>query len=46
MKAAVKEHRKIFEAIRDGNAVKAEQLMRNHLSRAKDRLLKYLNRSF
>jgi len=46
MQAAVREHRNMFEAIRDGNAVKAEKLMRNHLLRAKDRLLKYLNKSF
>lgn len=43
--ASKKEHRKIFEAIREGKAVKAEQLMRNHLLRAKNRLIKYLNKS-
>jgi DNA-binding GntR family transcriptional regulator len=43
--ASIKEHRKIFEAIQDRNSIKAEQLMRNHLLRAKDRLIKYMNRS-
>jgi len=45
MVASVKEHRKIFEAIKEGKAVKAEQLMRNHLLRAKNRLIKYINKS-
>ena len=45
MKASIKEHRKIFEAIKEGKAVKAEQLTRNHLLRAKNRLIKYLNKS-
>ena len=43
--ASIKEHWKIFEAIKEGKAVKAEQLMRNHLLRAKNRLIKYLNKS-
>jgi len=45
MAASIKEHRKIFGAIREGKAAKAEQLMRNHLVCAKKRLLKYLNKS-
>ncbi|MGA2468819.1 MAG: GntR family transcriptional regulator [Thermodesulfobacteriota bacterium] len=45
MAAGVKEHRKIFEAIKEGKAVKAEQLMRNHLLCAKNRLIKYINKS-
>jgi DNA-binding GntR family transcriptional regulator len=45
MAAGVKEHRKIFEAIKEGKAVQAEQLMRNHLLYAKNRLIKYLNKS-
>jgi DNA-binding GntR family transcriptional regulator len=45
MVASVKEHRKIFEAIKEGKAVKAEQLMRNHLLCAKNRLIKYINKS-
>jgi DNA-binding GntR family transcriptional regulator len=45
MAAGVKEHRKIFEAIKERKAVKAEQLMRNHLLCAKNRLIKYINKS-
>jgi len=45
MEASVKEHRKIFEAMRERKAVKAEQLMRNHLVGAKNRLIKFLNKS-
>ena len=45
MAAGVKEHRKIFEAIKERNAVKAEQLMRNHLLCAKNRLIKFINKS-
>ena len=45
MAAGVKEHRKIFEAIKERNAVKAEQLMRNHLLYAKNRLIKFINKS-
>ena len=45
MTAAVKEHRKILEAMKQRRAVKAEQLMRNHLLCAKNRLIKYLNKS-
>jgi DNA-binding GntR family transcriptional regulator len=45
MAAGVKEHKKIFEAIKEGKAVQAEQLMRNHLLFAKNRLIKYLNKS-
>ena len=45
MVASVKEHRKIFEAMKAGKAVRAEQLMRNHLVCAKNRLIKFLNKS-
>jgi DNA-binding GntR family transcriptional regulator len=45
MAASVKEHRKIFEAMKARNAVKAEQLMRNHLLYAKNRLIKFINKS-
>jgi len=45
MVASVKEHRKILEAIKERKAVKAEQLMREHLIGAKNRLIKYLNKS-
>jgi DNA-binding GntR family transcriptional regulator len=45
MTASIKEHRKIYEAIKAGKAVKAEQLMRNHLLSAKNRLIKFLNKS-
>lgn len=45
MAASVKEHRKIFEAMKERKAAKAEQLMRNHLLYAKNRLIKYLNKS-
>jgi DNA-binding GntR family transcriptional regulator len=45
MAASVKEHRKIFEAIQARKAVKAEQLMRNHLLCAKNRLIKFINKS-
>jgi DNA-binding GntR family transcriptional regulator len=43
--ASKNEQRKIFEAIRERKSVKAEQLMRNHLFHAKNRLIKYLNKS-
>jgi DNA-binding GntR family transcriptional regulator len=43
--ASIKEHRKIFEAIKSRKSVKAEQLMRDHLLRAKNRLIKYMNKS-
>lgn len=45
MAASIKEHRRIFEAIKERKPVKAEQLMRNHLICAKSRLIKYLNKS-
>jgi DNA-binding GntR family transcriptional regulator len=45
MAAGVKEHRKIFEAMKERKAVKAEQLMRNHLLCAKNRLIKFINKS-
>ena len=43
--AGVIEHRKILEAIKARNAVKAEQLMRTHLLSAKNRLIKFINKS-
>jgi DNA-binding GntR family transcriptional regulator len=45
MAASIKEHRKIFEAMKERKAVKAEQLMRNHLLCAKNRLIKFINKS-
>ena len=45
MAAGVREHRKILEAIKARNAVKAEQLMRDHLISAKNRLIKFINKS-
>ena len=45
MAASVKEHRKIFEAMKERKAVKAEQLMRSHLLCAKNRLIKFINKS-
>ncbi|HYA90879.1 MAG TPA: GntR family transcriptional regulator [Thermodesulfobacteriota bacterium] len=45
MAAGVREHRKILEAIKARNAVRAEQLMRNHLFSAKNRLIKFINKS-
>jgi len=45
MAASIKEHRKIFEAMKARKAVKAEQLMRNHLLCAKNRLIKFINKS-
>jgi len=43
--ASIKEHRKIFEAIENRNSIKAERLMRDHLLHAKNRLIKYMNKS-
>jgi DNA-binding GntR family transcriptional regulator len=43
--ASTKEHRKIFEAIKNRDPIKAEQLMRDHLLQAKNRLIKYMNKS-
>lgn len=45
MAASVKEHRKILKAMKERKAVKAEQLMRNHLLCAKNRLIKFINKS-
>jgi DNA-binding GntR family transcriptional regulator len=45
MEASVREHRKIFEAMRERKAAKAEQFMKNHLICGKNRLIKYLNKS-
>jgi DNA-binding GntR family transcriptional regulator len=43
--ASINEHRKILEAVRERKPVQAEQLMRNHIVHAKNRLIKYMNRS-
>jgi len=45
MAASIKEHREIFQAMKERKAVKAEQLMRNHLLCAKNRLIKFINKS-
>lgn len=45
MAASVKEHRKILQAMKKRKAVKAERLMRNHLLSAKNRLIKFINKS-
>jgi DNA-binding GntR family transcriptional regulator len=45
MAASVKEHRKILKAMKERKAAKAEQLMRNHLLYAKNRLIKFINKS-
>ena len=45
MAASIKEHRKIFKAMKERKAAKAEQLMRNHLLFAKNRLVKFINKS-
>jgi DNA-binding GntR family transcriptional regulator len=43
--ASISEHRRILEAVRARNAVKAESLVRHHYLLSKNRLIKYLNRS-
>jgi DNA-binding GntR family transcriptional regulator len=43
--ASISEHRRILEAIRARNAIKAENLVRHHYLLSKNRLIKYLNRS-
>jgi DNA-binding GntR family transcriptional regulator len=45
MAASVKEHRMILKAMRERKAARAEQLMRNHLLYAKNRLIKFINKS-
>jgi DNA-binding GntR family transcriptional regulator len=45
MAASVKEHKKILGAMKARKAAKAEQLMRNHLLYAKNRLVKFINKS-
>jgi DNA-binding GntR family transcriptional regulator len=45
MAASVKEHRKILGAMKARKAAKAEQLMRHHLLYAKNRLIKFINKS-
>ncbi|MBN1101919.1 MAG: GntR family transcriptional regulator [Deltaproteobacteria bacterium] len=39
------DHRKILQAMKQGRSVEAERLMRSHLLRAKNRLIKYMNKS-
>ncbi|MEW6666124.1 MAG: GntR family transcriptional regulator [Thermodesulfobacteriota bacterium] len=39
------DHRRMFEAMKHGKPVEAERLMRSHLLRAKNRLIKYMNKS-
>jgi DNA-binding GntR family transcriptional regulator len=45
MATSMKEHRKIFEAMKKRDSVKAEQLMRSHILQAKNHLLKGMNKS-
>jgi len=39
------DHRKVFEAMKQRKPIEAERSMRNHLLRAKTRLIKYVNKS-
>jgi DNA-binding GntR family transcriptional regulator len=43
--ASIKEHRALLQAMKERKAEKAEKLMRNHIFHAKNRFLKYLNKS-
>jgi DNA-binding GntR family transcriptional regulator len=45
MAMAIAEHRQIFQAMKEGKAVKAEQAARDHLLRSKNSLMKRLNKS-
>jgi len=45
MTASRLDHRRIFDAMKSGKAVEAERLMRAHLLHAKNRLIKYMNKS-
>lgn len=45
MGASRLDHRRIFQAMKHGKPVEAERLMRSHLLRAKNRLIKYMNKS-
>lgn len=45
IQTAIDEHQKIFEALKKMKPAKAEQLVRNHYLRSKNRLIKYLNKS-
>ena len=43
--ASIKEHRALLQAMKERKAEKAEKLMRNHIFHAKNRFMKYLNKS-
>ena len=43
--ASIREHRELLQAMTERKAEKAEKLMRNHIFHAKNRFLKYLNKS-
>lgn len=45
IRASLIEHRKILDAIKEINPVKAEHLIRDHYLQSKNRLIKYMNRS-
>jgi DNA-binding GntR family transcriptional regulator len=45
IKASIQEHRKVLDAIKEMDPLKAEKLVRNHYLISKNRLIKYLNRS-
>jgi len=43
--ASISDHKKIIEAIKEGDPEKAEALMRRHVTAAKYRLIKWMNKS-
>jgi DNA-binding GntR family transcriptional regulator len=45
IEASRADHKKIFEAMKQRKPLEAERLMRTHLLRAKNRLIKYMNKS-
>jgi DNA-binding GntR family transcriptional regulator len=45
MTTAIAEHRQIFRAVKERKPIKAEQAVRDHLLRSKNRLMKRLNKS-
>lgn len=45
MATSIKDHRKILEAMKRRDSVRAEQLMRNHILQAKNHLLRGMNKS-
>jgi DNA-binding GntR family transcriptional regulator len=45
MRASLREHRKILEAIKEIKPLKVENLIRDHYLQSKNRLIKHLNRS-